>query len=200
MTTITELETLTIEQTKRPELVDITRSAIRTATLRAHHVDFFPRDLSEAVLDYVPGNKAFYDFQNIGDTVTLLRSFKHVQSVDSVTGAPLERMEYRELDDLYDSCGNLRPSIYTLQGETLRIYPQAASGRVVVYYYRNPNTQGFAYRSWIADQYPDELAMWAASIVFARTGFTEMANDFIRQQVVPFQQMLVESHLLGNVN
>ena len=46
MTTFAELESLVIEQTRRPEISSVTKAAIRTATLRAHHTDFFPRDLA----------------------------------------------------------------------------------------------------------------------------------------------------------
>jgi len=42
--------------------------------------------------------------------------------------------------------------------------------------------------------------MWAAAIVFARTGFAEMANDFQRTHVQPFKELLVSSHLIGMVN
>ena len=87
-----------------------------------------------------------------------------------------------------------------LIGDTLRIYPQSATGRLDVYYYQNPVTDSLSYSSWIADSYPDELAMWAAAIVFARTGFTEMANDFQKTHVVPFKEMLISSQLLGTVN
>lgn len=200
MTTLTELIDLTVEQTRRPELTDITAAAVRTATLRAHHTDFFPKDLTSVALPYTPSSAAFYDFASIGNSAPRLRSIKHIQSTDSVTGAPVEQLEYREQDDLYDSDGNRRQHIYTLLGDTVRIYPQNPTGLATVFYYQNPNTNGLQYSSWIADAYPDELAAWAAAVVFARTGFAEMAQQFMQLHVDPFRSMLVESHLLGNVS
>lgn len=200
MTTLTELVDLTVEQTRRPELTDITAAAVRTATLRAHHTDFFPKDLTSVALPYTPSSAAFYDFPNIGASALRLRSIKHIQCTDSVTGAPVEQLEYREQDDLYDSDGNRRPHVYTLLGDTVRIYPQKPTGLATVFYYQNPNTNGLQYSSWIADAYPDELAAWAAAVVFARTGFAEMAQQFMQLHVDPFRSMLVESHLLGNVS
>jgi hypothetical protein len=200
MTTLAELETLVIAQTRRPEVTDITLAAIRSATLRAHHTDFFPRDLTSTALSYVPSSAQFYDFPDVSQTLLRLRSFKHVQSTDSVTGAPVEQLEYREQDDLFDSDGNRRYHIYTLLGDTLRIYPTSPTGLATAFYYRNPNVTSAQYSSWIADTYPEELAMWAAAIVFARTGFAEMAQQFYETHVTPFRQMLVESHLLGNVS
>lgn len=201
MTTYSDMEALVIGQTRRPDITNVTSAAIRTATLRAHHVDFFPRDLVEGSLTYTPSSTAlFYDFSNVSSTLLRMRSLKFVQGIEVGTGRPVEKLEYRDNDDLYDSDGNRRQSMYTLIGDTLRTYPQLATGQFGAFYYRNPNVNGLEYSSWIADTYPDELAMWAAAIVFARTGFAEMAADFQRTHVAPFREMLIDSHLLGNVS
>jgi len=200
MTTLNEMIALTVEQTRRPEIPDITAAAVRTATLRAHHVDFFPRDLSLGLLSYVPSGTMFYDFQNVSQSLQRLRSIKHLQSMEVGTGRPTEQLEFREQDDIYDNTGDRRPSIYTLLGDTLRAFPTSQTGELGVFYYQNPNTAAEQYSSWIADNYPDELAVWAAAIVFARTGFAEMAQQFMQMHVDPFRSMLVESHLLGNVS
>lgn len=201
MTTFADMETLVLAQTKRPDIGPTTAAAIRTATLRAHHVDFFPRDMAEGSLLYTPSSTAiFYPFSNVSSMLPRVRSIKFIQGLDNVTSVPVEALEYRDADDLYDSDGNRRQSVYTLIGDTVRIFPQLATGVASAFYYQNPNVNGLEYSSWIADTYPDELAQWAAAIVFARTGFTEMANDFQRTYVQPFREMLIDSHLLGNVS
>jgi hypothetical protein len=201
MTTFAEMETLVVGQTRRPEVTAVTQAAIRTATLRAHHTDFFKRDLSTGTLTYTPSSSAiFYDFTDISTTLVRMRAFQLMQSVDSATLIPSENFEYRELQDLYDSDNVLRTSMYTMIGDTLRVYPCVATGKLTAYYYRNPVTTEIGYSSWIANEYPDELAMWAAAIVFARTGFAEMAQDFQRNHVQPFKEQLIASHLLANVN
>ena len=201
MTTFAEMETLVVGQTRRPEVTAVTQAAIRTATLRAHHTDFFNRDLATGTLTYTPSTSAvFYDFASISTTLLRMRAFQLMQSVDVTTGVPSENLGYRELQDLYDSDNVLRTSMYTMIGDTLRVYPVAATGRMSAYYYKNPVTTEAGYSSWIANEYPDELAMWAAAIVFARTGFAEMAQDFQRTHVAPFKELLVASHLLATVN
>lgn len=200
MTTFAELQALVDEQTRRPEIPAVTKAAIRTATLRAHHTDFFPKDVAVGTLTYTPDISTFRDFANISTSFARLRTLKTVQGLDSVTMAPAESFEYRELDDIYDSDGVRRPSIYNVIGDTLRIYPQSQTGLLQIFYYQNPNTVEANYSSWIANTYPDELAAWAAAIVFARTGFAEMANEFQKNHIQPFKEMLVASHLLGNVN
>lgn len=200
MTTFAELQALVEEQTRRPEIPSITKAAIRTAVLRAHHTDFFPRDVAIGTLTYTPDISTFRDFSNISNSFTRLRTLKTIQGLDSVTMAPVESFEWREFDDIYDSDGTRRPSIYNMIGDTLRVYPQIQTGLLQAIYYQNPNTSEASLTSWIADTYPDELAAWAAAIVFARTGFAEMAQEFQRNHIVPFKEMLIASHLLGNVN
>ena len=200
MTTFAELESLVVEQTRRPEIPAVTQAAIRTATMRAHHTDFFPKDVTVGTITYAPNSAIFRDFSDVSSTLTRLRSIKALQGLEAVSMAPVESFEYRELDDVYDADGNRRPSIYNMIGDTLRIYPQTQTGLLQVFYYQSPNTVAPTYSSWIADTYPDELAAWAAAIVFARTGFAEMANEFQKNHIQPFKEMLVASHLLGNVN
>jgi hypothetical protein len=201
MTTYAEIEALVVAQTRRPDVQATTATAIRTATLRAHHVDFFPRDLTEHTLFYTPSSTAqFYEFPNVTALLPRLRSIKLVRCLDSVTSVPVEQLEWREVDDLYDNDGNRRQSVYLLIGDTLKIGPQQATGAIATFYYRNPQVSGATYSSWIADTYPDELAMWAAAIVFARLGYAEMAQDFQRNHVQPFKELLTVSHLLGAVN
>ena len=200
MTTFVEMEALVIAQTRRPEIPAITQAAIRSATLRAHHVDFFPRDQANAPVLYTADSAAsYYDIANISDTLPRLRSLKFLNGLEAASFRPVERLEYRDSDDTYDADGNLRKACYTLIGDTLRFWPMLATGRLEAWYYQNPLTAGLTYSSWIANLYPDEVAQWAAGIVWARTGFAEMAQDTMRTHVGPFKEMLVASHLLGNV-
>lgn len=201
MTTFAELEALVIGQTRRPEVPAITKAAIKSAVLRAHHVDFFPRDLVQGSLTYVPlSGSIYYDLPNISTLLPRLRALKFLQSLDSGSFQAVEKLEYRDSDDIYDADGRLRLSVYTLIGDTLRVYPQRATGRLAAFNYANPVTTEADFSSWIADLYADEIALWAAGIVFARTGFAEQAQNFQETHVKPFKEMLISSHLLGTVN
>jgi hypothetical protein len=201
MTTFNELYDLTVDLTKRPELVAITQSAVRTATLRAHHTDFFRRDLQLAPLTYtVQPESYYYDFPNISSSLLRLRTIKNVYSITQVGGHQTEQLEYRESDDLYDRDGNPRRYVYTLIGDTLRCYFDIPTGLTQVYYFQNPNVTAGSYTSWIADTYPDDLAGWAAAVVMARTGFLEMAARYQEDYVKPLKEALLSSHLLGSVS
>ncbi len=202
MTTLSELYDLTLIHTRRPELQTLTESVIRIATLRAHHVDFFPRDLRVAQLNYstVP-SLPYWDFPDAGSV--LLPRWRTIKGIFGLAAGGqfrIEELEWRETGDLYSSDGQLRSHIYTLLGDTLRCYFCAPTGLAEVYYYANPITSTAGYSSWIADTYPDELAAWAATIVFSRTGFLEMAAKYMNDHVIPFKETLLASHLTAEVN
>lgn len=188
------------DYTRRPEIPSVTSAAVRTAVLRAHHVDFFPRDLTHYQVSYTPSSTAnSYDIANLSSVVARLRTLKTLYGTDPVTSRQVEQLEFRELDDLYDSDNMLRPSTYTMIGDTLRIFPQQATGQLSLYYYQNPAIVGDIISSWITDTYPDEIAAWAAAIVFNRTGFAEQASAINETHIKPFKETLIASHLLGNV-
>lgn len=199
-TTFAQLEELVIDQTRRPEIPDVTKSAIKFAVLRAHHLDFFPRDLAEQQILYTPSNSLMYPFPNLSTIVTRLRAIKGLRGVDPATTREVEDFEYRELDDLYDEDGAPRRSVYCVIGDTLRLYPVLASGAFYLYYFQNPQTAETGFSSWIADLYPEQLAVWAAQIVQSRTGNEKISRALAEEQVRPFSEMLVASHLLMNVN
>lgn len=201
MTTFAELRDLTMALTRRPELTDLTDSAIRTATLRAHHTDFFRRDLALSPVSYTVQPAAYYyDFPAISTTLPRLRTIKNIYGVQAGTANQVEQLEYRESDDLYDSDGNPRRYVYTLIGDTLRCYFDMPTGLAHAYFFQNPVVTAAGYASWIADTYSDDLAGWAAAIVMARTGFLELAQTYQESYVKPLKEQLISSHLLGSVS
>lgn len=199
MTTFAEMRSLVLGITKRPELVGLTDTAIRIATQRAHQVDFFRRDLQVTQIPYTVSLTAmFYDFPNVSTSLPRLRTIKNVYGLTS-EGFKIEQLEYRETDDLYDSDGAPRRYVYCVIGDTLRCFFDLPTGIAEVYYFRMPNVSVDSYSSWIADAHPDELAQWASAIVFARSGFMEIASQINETDVRPFKETLVSNYLLGGV-
>lgn len=201
MTTFAELTAKVYDVTKRPELVSLTATAIRLATIRAHHTDFFPRDSNIQAIDFtVNPTLQFVDLTNIYSTLVQLRAIELLQCADVITGNPTESLEYREYSDLWDVDGVLRSSVFTLVGDTLKCVPKVATGKMLVKFYKNPIVLDATYSSWIADLYDDEVAMWAAAIIWSRTGNMEQAKLTLQSHVQPFKDLLIESHLLATVN
>jgi len=199
MTTFADMQAQVNIYTKRPELVELTNTAIRMATLRAHQVDFFSRDQANIPLTYTPytSGQIFVDIPNIYTLTSNLRTPNSLQSLDATSLIPVEFLEYvDDYKNFWDNEGCLKRSVYTLLGNTLRIRSITNTGKLQFYYFQNPVVAGpIAYASWIADLYKEDLAMWAAAIVWMRSGYQEIAQQVNITQIEAFKQMLVESHL-----
>lgn len=198
MTTFADMQTLVYEKTRRPELVALTKSAIKMATLRAHHVDFWRRDESSQLLTFTPDSSAqFVDFADIFTTVTRLRTPNFMQAEDVTSPFnPTENLEHvSDYKNFWDEYNELRSSVFTLIGSTLKVRFAVQTGRARLYFFQNPDTSELTYSSWIADQHPDELAFWAAGIIWMRSGFPELAKQVMNESVTPFKELLVESYL-----
>lgn len=201
MTTFAELFDLTVGNTKRPELVALTESCVRLATMRAHQVDFFLRDSVLAALPYTINHTTpFVDIPNVSTQLPRKRSIKLLQSIDLSTLLPVENLGWREYEDFWDSDRCLRTSVYTEIGDTLRIRPAVQTGRFDALYFMSPITLSATFASWIADAHPEEVAMWAAGLVWARTGFLEQARVAQDLHITPFKDLLISSYLIGTVN
>lgn len=201
-TTFQDMRDAVIANTKRPELVTLTDNAIRMATIRAHSVDFFPRDLTSFVALYsVPtALQLFVDIADLYTSAPFLRTPKNIMGEDLATLQPVEILEYvTELKDFWDNDKQLRTSVFTQMGDTLRARFAGPTGRATVYYYRMPDTTLESYSSWIANAHKEELAMWAAGIVWARSGFMEQARTVKEEHVNPFKDFLVASYLSSKV-
>lgn len=201
MATFQDVYDKTVEFTKRPELVALTKSCVRSATLRAHQVDFFPRDTALVPLTYVIDNSlSFVDIPNLTTQLPQLRAIDFLQSVDLSSLKPVENLEYREYKDFWDNEGELRSSVFTQIGDTLRLRPAVQTGRFDVLYYKLPVVTDAGYSSWIANAHIEDVAMWAAASLWARTGFLEQAKVAMEQHIAPFKADLVAAYLTGEVN
>lgn len=202
MTTFAEMQTKVNDLTKRPELVALTNLAIRMATTRAHQVDFFSRDQRNILLTYTPyvTNELYTDITTIYSTLPQLRTPDFIQILDATSLVPSEVLEYVvDYKYFWDNEGMLKGSVFTMLGETLRFRSLSNTGKAQFYIYQNPVVDSTGYNSWIADMYPDEVAGWAAAIVWSRSGFQEIAKQWLDTVITPFREMLVESHLTSKV-
>jgi hypothetical protein len=200
MTTFAQMYDKVVALTARPELVTLTKLAIAKATVEAHHVDFFPRDRKLAYIPYVlDSSKALCTIDNVYATYPRLRGIQSVQGVDA-TGRAVEKFGQRDYDAFYDDRLALIYSVYDVIGSSMKFTPVIQTGRLELVAYENPNPTEDGYSSWIADDYPEFLAAWAAMFVQARSGAVELAQITMRLHVEPFKELLIESHVLNEVN
>lgn len=199
--TMTSLVAKVTELTRRPDIQDTIKLAIRTATLRAHRKALFPLDRRAYAFTYTPpSNGAIF----VDVTAALLtvcpqfRSASHVIGTDSI-GNPSESLEEVPVVSLFKSDGTPRQSVFTLLGQTLTIYPALFTGYGKLHYYMNPIVTDVGYASWIADMYEDDLALWATAIVWMRTGRVDEARVLMSGVITDFVNLLLESHATTGV-
>lgn len=201
MTTFTDLYNATVGNTKRPELVALTKTCVKLATLRAHQVDFWPRDYASTNLTFaIDTTLQLVTISGLTSQLPQKRTIDFLQSLDATTLQPCENLDWHEYKDFWDADGCLRSSVYTEKGDSLVFRPRVQTGKLGVNYYVNPVVAEDTFSSWIADAHQDELAMWAAGLIWARTGLLEQAKVVQDLHVTPFKDLLVASYLINTVN
>lgn len=181
--------------TNRPELVDQTKLAIRSATLKAHHTDFYPRDLYETGILWNP--VSFLQSLEYKVLVPRWRAFKYLRKYDATTspGTPGEFFEFMQAESILDDYGVHKENVCYLAGSVIQIRSNTEDEYMLLGCYRNPDTAEATYDSWIASEHRNAILYGAASIVFAATGYDEMKATMDR--LVADEYMLLKQELTG---
>lgn len=201
MTTFTQLYDLIVDYTKRPELITLTKAALKAATVRAHTSGFFYRDaMSNSQSLVLDPSKVWIDIPNVYSLINNLRAIQCVQMLQESNDFPLQTLEYVDRQDIWRPNSNsLKTGVYTLEGSTLRLYPNFLTNRIKIEGFVLPVVTEVGFSSWIANDFAEDLAMWAASIVHARTGALELARANLEANVRPFKEMLAETYTVPTV-
>ena len=160
--------------TKRPDLEAETKLAIRMATLKLHHSDFYPQDLKEAgftwntpaYIQSLEYKKVFPDF----------RALKYLRKVSSGTPTTFFKLIPPEL--VLDSYGRDKNDVCYLAGRMIEIRSSSQDSDMIIGYYADPIVTESGYSSWIADNASHVIVMESASVIFKMIGFDEQAAMF----------------------
>lgn len=174
--TLPELSAAVLTKTRRPDLQKQALLGIQEATHWAHTYDFFKRDLSEISFDFTrsdgpgPLSKGTYP---VKDTLPLFRKLAFIRRYDPVSGLPIISgpnngyFKQAEPDALIDSrYARAKTDILYLAGSNINWYACTEDRGHIVGYYKLPSLSMETYNSWIADQYPFAIILYAASCVF----------------------------------
>jgi hypothetical protein len=184
--------------TNRPDRINETAQAISAATLRAHHSDFYYKDIVEVPLQF---QTLAYLQQLPLSTLTNFRALKYLRKYypgTSPANPPSQDQSPNNLPPLYgmyyDPGANLPDgrffNILTPE-ETLDSYQinkidiayiagqiiQMRSGdyfqNALCGYYAHPNVTQAGWNSWIGVEHPYAIVYAATAIVFKTIGFDE---------------------------
>jgi hypothetical protein len=190
--------------TNRPDLVAETQLAVRRATARLHGCEYFPRDLTTAVVS-AAGYSGSIDVTSA--PISRYRAAKYLrESLATPTGQ--ERYLTKiEPDSLVDSYGRSQLNYWWEAGNVLNWSLGVSLGSggtalssLVLGYYQNPDVSIAGYdvagNSWIATTEPWCIIEEAAAKVLRLTGQLDVANA-LQMQADESRRELIISHLEG---
>lgn len=165
--------------TKRPDLIERTRSAVRAATLKMHHSNFYYKDLVEFAVEF---NDALY-IQNFipFEIIPAYRKAKYLRiwQGDALTGSSGKFLENINIENAVDAYGSSKVDVFYMAGQSLQIRTSCPVKRVLFGAYVHPTiTPELSFKSWIAEEYPYAIIYEAARSVFFSIAATQQSQAY----------------------
>ena len=181
--------------TNRPDLVTETTLAVKSATLKAHSIDFFSKDIHETLitaesLDYIHS----IDYISI---IPNFRALKYLRKYDKANEEVGGFIEVITPEEVLDSYGVDRTDVCYVAGRVLEIRSSTEIDALIMGCYVFPIVTTAGYSSWIAELYPYAIIIEAARIVFSTVGDGEQASSY--RTLVAEQYELLRNSALPDV-
>ena len=181
-----ELKTEVYQLTGRPDMEDITDSMIRAATLKAHHTDYYSKDLWEESVKFPAlSYRQQMDYISI---VSNFRAFKYFRKAEDACDDAGEFIQIITPDELLDAYGCNRNNVGYVAGRVLEIRSSTKFDRGYLGCYLHPIVKKGEYCSWVAEQYPYAIIYEACRVIFKTIGFDEQASVY--------QQLVIDEYAL----
>ena len=187
---IAEVYTLT----NRPDLISETLSAVKAATLKAHQVDDWIKDLAEYSIQFnIPDYYQSLDYKAV---IPLWRKPRYIRKYETnpVTGisAPSLILQYIEPEKVVDSYKLDRLDVFYVAGSNIQIRSSTLLQNLLVGAYINPTLTTSDYSSWIANDHPYAIIYEAVAIVYKTIGYDEQVS--IYRVMVGEQLQMLKQH------
>lgn len=182
--------------TNRPDLDAEIKLAVKAATLKAHHTDFYPKDLYEVAIQWNPvGYQQSLDYRVL---IPRYRAFKYLRKYDptATTGGDGAFINMLLPEQTVDGYGIDRENICYVAGENIEIRSSTEDDYMLFGCYVHPDITEAAYSSWIALDHPYAIEYEATSKIFKMIGYDEQATMMQREVVEQFT-LLRNSNILG---
>ena len=191
--TLTELIDEVYIITSRPDAVAKTLSAVQSATLKAHHSDFYHKDIFETQIDF---GFAMYepDFE-FRTFIPRWRAAKYFRKYED--GVPGKFFDEISPENAMESYSQARTEVWYPGGEVIHLKSNTQIQYVLAGCYRHPDITVASYESWIALEHPWAIVYAAAQTIFRMTGKTEEAAA-MKQEVAEHMILLRNSNILGS--
>lgn len=175
--TLTELISEVYSITNRPDRVAETLSSVRSATLKAHQSDYYPRDVYETGISFT--SPAYLQYIEYKDIIPRWRSLKYFRKYDtSGSGIAGTFFDIVPTELTQDSYGLNRDNICYLAGNVLQVRSSTELSNALIGCYIDPliGSTNSTFDSWIAIQHPWYIIYEAAGRVFRMVGKMDEAS------------------------
>jgi hypothetical protein len=169
--TLTELQAAVIEITNRPDLVAKTLSAVQSATLKAHHSDYYHKDIYEAEIDFT--TEAYEPDFEYRTFVPRWRAAKYFRKYDHANAVPGMFFEKISPENALDSYAQAQTNVWYGAGEIIHLKSSTEIRYILMGCYRHPDITVDDFDSWIAVDHPYAIVYAAAQTIFRTIGKTE---------------------------
>lgn len=184
--------------TNRPDLDSEITLAVKAATLKAHSLDYFPKDLYETAIIWSP--TAYVQSFTYKSLIPLWRSFKYLRkytpaagTAEAIDGKFFTMIDPTNAVDGYDVN---RENVCYIAGEDLDIRSNTEDDYMLLGCYLWPDITTATYSSWIATEFPYAIEYEAASKIFKQTGWDEQAAMF-NKEVAEQYMLLRQNYIQG---
>jgi hypothetical protein len=169
---ITEVNLLT----KRPDLQDRTKSAVKSAVLKLHTLEYWSKDLFETAISFPTAEITQRFMYKVA--IPRWRALKYIRKVDETTLTPYDRdLKYITPEAFMDDYNEAKDNVVYESGQSLQIRCSEEVKIFLMGCYLLPDTTDEGFTSWIADDYPWAVIYDAASAIFRSIGFTEQEGS-----------------------
>lgn len=183
--------------TNRPDLDSEIKLAVKAATLKAHHTDYYPQDIYEVAIQWNP--IAYQQSLEYRTLIPRWRSFKFLRKytpgttpADDVDGVFFSVVNP---DNALDSYGINKENVCYLAGEQIEIRSSTQDEYMLLGCYLHPDVTEATYSSWIALDAPYAIVYEAVSKIFKQIGWDEQAA-MMNKEVIEQYQLLRNNNLL----
>lgn len=192
--TLEELVAEVINITKRPDLQARTESAVKAATLKMHHSDFYYKDLIETAIEF---QDEFY-IQNFvpSEVIPLYRKAKYIRvwSGDAPTGGPGIFLENIQIENSVDQYSSIKTDVFYMAGQNLQIRTSCPVKRILFGAYVHPTiTPEESYNSWIAREYPYAIVYEAARAIFYSIALSQQSQTYAQMTAEILREISMSS-------
>lgn len=162
--------------TKRDDLVAETKAAIKSATLKAHHFDFFSKDIYETVI--TADSPAYIHSIDYPAIISNFRAIKYLRKIDLVTGDPSDFIEVITPEQVLDGYKVVRDNVAYTAGRNIELRSDTEIQKLILGCYVNPIVTDAGYSSWVAELYPYAIVFEAARVLFKTIGYDEQSAAY----------------------